>query len=83
MRIKVIESGYKQYQIAGLTSIAPTTIAEYCLSQSEIPTHHMVRLCEFFSCEPSDLIGIVESDKYNDPYLTKLMEKQGVSIAGD
>lgn len=80
MRIKVIESGYRQYQIAGLTSIAPTTIAEYCLGQSAIPTHHMLRLCEFFQCEPEDLIGIIESDTYDDKHLNKLLHDQGVDI---
>ena len=76
----MIESGLKQYQVAGYTRIPDTTISEYCLAQAEISQVNLEKLCTFFECEPDDILGVVNSPIYDDHKLNDLLERDGIKV---
>lgn len=77
-RLKVIETGLRQYQIAGLVGIPPAKIAEYCLGERVFSQSHLEKLSTFFECEPDDLLGIVDSPIYTDTHLDNKLAGKSV-----
>lgn len=63
LRSKFLKTDIQQYRIAGITGIHPSRLSEYALNQKPIPPHHLAKLCEFFQCDASDLVGM--TDEYD------------------
>lgn len=57
LRLKLVESGERQYVIAARANISPSRVSEYAMGQRSIPSHHLVALAKVLKCAPADLIG--------------------------
>ena len=82
-RLKIIETGLNQYQVAGLVGISPAKIAEYCLGERDIPQYNLDKLAVFFECEPEELVGIIDSPLYTDLHLDNKLAGRSVGDHGD
>lgn len=57
LRQRILEVGEPQYMVAARAGMSPSRLSEYCLMQRDIPTKHLVALCEVLECEPESLVG--------------------------
>lgn len=59
LRVLLMSAPERQYQIAAKLGIAPSKLSTYAHG-AEIPRHHILPLCQYFHCNPEDLIGWTE-----------------------
>lgn len=63
LRLRILEDGRHQYQIATQCGISPSRLSEYCLGHRAIPNHHLRSLCEYFRCGPDEVVGWVDEEE--------------------
>ena len=50
----------KQHRVAAATGINPSTLSEYALGRKPYTTKNLLKLCDYFSCDPNELAGYLE-----------------------
>lgn len=59
----VRNSGLRQYQIAGICGIHPTTLGQYINGKKGFMARDIVALAKFFEVEPEDVVGWMTMEK--------------------
>lgn len=62
MRLRVLEDGRPQFQIAADVGCSPARLSEYCLGKRAIPTHLIYEFVRVFRCSPPDFLGMEEDE---------------------
>lgn len=57
MRIRLLEDGRPQYQIAADLGIPPSRLSEYALGSRNIPTHRIYDFVRLWGCGVEDILG--------------------------
>lgn len=57
LRIHVLEANEPAYMVAARAGFSPSRLSEYMLGRRDIPTHHVIALCEVLNCLPDEIIG--------------------------
>lgn len=60
------DTGIRQYQIAGICKVHPTTLGLYAAGKKPIPVTVLVALSKFFNVPPGDIIGNVKWEGDSD-----------------
>jgi DNA-binding Xre family transcriptional regulator len=61
IRLRLLEDGRPQYQIAAAVGVSPARISEYALGKRAIPTNHIYSLVRVLGCNVEDLIGYADN----------------------
>jgi DNA-binding Xre family transcriptional regulator len=56
----IFQKGVRVYDVCAATRIGYSSINHYNNLRRPIPSQHLLRLAEYFECEPEDLIGTVD-----------------------
>ena len=56
-----IEKGYSQMDIAELLNTTQQQYSKYENGQNEIPVHHVITLCKFYSVSADWLLGLQDN----------------------
>lgn len=59
----VRSSHRRQFEIAGICGIHPTTLGQYVNGKKAIPAKDIVSLAKFFGVSPEEIVGYVEVEK--------------------
>jgi transcriptional regulator with XRE-family HTH domain len=62
IRLRMLEDGRPQYQIAADVGIPPARLSEYALGRRPIPAHRIFDLVRVFNCNPEDILGYENDD---------------------
>lgn len=60
LRLRMMEDGRKQREIAQAANIPPSRISEYALGRKKMPHHHLLALSLTLRCNPQDVAGFAE-----------------------
>ena len=62
LRIKLLEDGRHQYEVAHESGVWASRIAEYACGTRSMPAHHQIALADALGCNPEDIVGEVEME---------------------
>lgn len=48
------------YIVAAAIGMSPITLSEYARGIKDIRANHLIQLCEFFQCQPEEIMGDME-----------------------
>lgn len=60
LRLRLMEDGRPQYQIANELGCPPSRLSEYALGNRPIPSTRIYDFCALFSCNPDELLGYAD-----------------------
>jgi hypothetical protein len=60
LALRMRETGKPLYVIAGEVGISYPQMTAYSSGRKQILSHHMIKLCDFFECEPDEIWGPAE-----------------------
>ena len=63
LRYKLLTADRPMFVIAGLSGVHPTLLSQYSRSLKPISSAHMILLCNYFNCEPEDLLGEIDPEE--------------------
>ena len=64
-RIRILreQNNKKQTEIAEILNTAQTIYSRYELNKRELPTHHLMTLCEYYNVSPEYILGYIDEQK--------------------
>jgi transcriptional regulator with XRE-family HTH domain len=60
LKVLLLQSPLRQFEIAGRTGIHPTRLSEYANNVRPMSARDLKRLQQFFGVGPEDLIGVID-----------------------
>lgn len=57
------QNNKKQTEIAELLNTKQTVYSRYELNKTELPTHHLMTLCEYYNVSPEYILGYIDEQK--------------------
>lgn len=57
LRLKMMEDGRPQHQIAAAAQLPPSRISEYALGRKNIPQRNLMKIAFALRCNPDEIVG--------------------------
>jgi predicted transcriptional regulator len=57
IRLRMLEDGRPQYEIAAQLGVSPARLSEYALGRRPIPPRRVFEFVRLWNCNPDDIIG--------------------------